>query len=155
MLLLTTIIIALSLNFAEIEALSKNELKIMKSVSNVCMDKEGAAKSDLSDILSLEIPATRVAKCYSACLLENIIVIKNGMFHKTGLLAIGSLAIDKDDTERSDILREMADQCESVNDDDRCELAVKLEKCFQKVIGKSLSGFLNLEETGELRSLLA
>ena len=153
--LLTTIIIVLSLNFANTEPISENAMRMMKSVSNVCMDKEGATKSDLSDILSLEIPATREAKCFSACLLENIVVIKNGMFNKSGLLAIGSVAIDQDDEKRRDILKEMADKCESIQDTDRCELALKLEKCFEKVIGKSLSDFLNLNQTKELRSFLA
>ena len=154
MILLTTIFIALSLNFGYIEAVSNNALKMMKSVSNVCMVKEGATKSDLSDILSLELPATRVAKCYSACLLENIVVIKNGMFHKTGLLAIGILAIDKNDTERLDIIKNIADKCDSINDPDRCELALKLEQCFEKVIGKSLKEFLNIDDVKELKILL-
>lgn len=154
MLLLTTIFIVSSLNFANTEAISGNALKMMKSVSNVCMEKEGATKSDLSDILSLEIPLTRVAKCFSACLLENIVVIQNGMFHKTGLLAIGSIAIDKDDIKSHDTLKEMADKCESINDTDRCELALKLEQCFEKVIGKSLANFLNLNETKELKNVL-
>lgn len=156
MILLTTIFVALfSLNFAYTEAVSDNALKMMKSVANVCIKKEGASKSDLVDILSLEIPSTRVAKCFSACMLENIVVIRNGMFHKPGLLAIGNIAIDKDDKERRSTIKDIAEKCVSIHDNDRCELALKLEQCFESVIGKSLIKFLNLDETEELKTITA
>ncbi|CAO1403020.1 unnamed protein product [Diamesa serratosioi] len=128
---------------------------MMKSVINVCIEREGANKSDLSDIMSFDLPTTRIAKCFAACVLENVIIIKNGIFHKQGLIALGNMAIDKDDKERRGSLKVLAEKCESIHDNDRCDLALKLETCFQNVIGKRLIDFLNFNEIEELKMFTA
>lgn len=149
------ILSVLFISSANSNAIFNDALDIMKSISNVCIEKEGASTRELSDILSLELPTTHVAKCFSACLLENVVIIKNGMFHKSGLIALGNMAIERDDKDRRDTIKAIADKCESIHDNDRCELALKLERCFENIIGKSLIDFLNLNESQELQNITA
>lgn len=101
----------------------------MKGVFADCKGKEGATDAELEEVLAKKPPTTKGSKCLHACAHENMGMVKEGKIMIDDVKKMIEKGFDHD-KKLTGIMSEVVDECGSISDPDRCELADKLFHCF-------------------------
>lgn len=132
--------------------IAANATKNILSIAYNCRVTENASEDDVKTLLVGDLPKTRSSKCLHACVQESIglvsfalhffsiefnfevltflyiIQIKDGNVYVEGAIRLGRMIFD-DNEEAIKAATEVAHECETVTDSDRCEMAMKLMNC--------------------------
>uniref|UniRef100_A0A8D8FH58 (northern house mosquito) hypothetical protein n=1 Tax=Culex pipiens TaxID=7175 RepID=A0A8D8FH58_CULPI len=96
-----------------------------------CMDQEGATQEDADSVLKhLKSPESRAQKCFLACIFEHGRTSDGKRFVTEVFLEKGE-KFAGNDQERLHSVREAAERCDGVENDDRCELAAEIVACLK------------------------
>lgn len=95
------------------------------------MDQEGATQEDADAVLKhLKSPESRAQKCFLACIFEHGRTSDGKRFVTEVFLENGE-KFAGNDQKRLDSVREAAERCDGVENDDRCELAADIVACLK------------------------
>lgn len=113
-----------------------------------CKEQENSSDEDLQTISSFNQPETYSAKCLLACTMEkdgfvsdfweqnfltlsSIFQLNDGAYDSNAFeeYVKSHVNLDPESTQFSDLITNTQTSCESVADDDRCELALKVAQC--------------------------
>lgn len=105
---------------------TKTLIKSEENAFQACIEQEGASKVDADVVRKLNVPQTYIQKCLYACMFEQSGTSDGQQFDKETFLAnAGKMAnVDQKAVQR------MADRCDGVENDDRCELAADIVACL-------------------------
>lgn len=101
---------------------------IVMDMARTCQKQEKSTDADLNELMKYEMPSTHSAKCLHACLLESVGLLVDGKPSVENAVHLARFA-SKNDPEMVKLTREIATECESTTDPDRCEMAYKMIKC--------------------------
>lgn len=100
-----------------------------------CKAKESGTDADVNALLDHQIPTTKSGKCLAACLGETTGIVKDGKPSIEGSVNLAKMAFEGNEKAIS-VAREVATECGSIADADRCELAGKMMNCMHEAFTK-------------------
>lgn len=98
------------------------------AMAKTCQTKEGASDVDLQQLMQRELPSTHTAKCLHTCIMESIGLIENGKPSVESSIELAKVASDNN-AQIVKLTKEVAEECATVSDHDRCEMAFKMITC--------------------------
>lgn len=114
---------------------AEERLAIFKQMATDCKTKEGANDDDFNEVVARKLPTTKGSKCIHACIHEAIGIVKDNKMHIDTAVEVTAKAYNNDEKAIA-FIREVAHECSSVEDADRCELASKLFSCIHEGVIK-------------------
>lgn len=124
--------------------MSKDErMETLKKMATDCAGKEGAAPNEVSEVLAKKMPSSKGGKCIYACIGETLSVMKDNKVDVEGVVNVAKMAYDGD-AEKEKKARELANDCLSATDADRCEAAAKIFDCGHQAFKTRGFSFENL-----------
>lgn len=123
---------AIGLFIVMVNAMDKKEAQEMfRNMSQDCKEKEKASDADVETMIDEKYPESKEGKCLVACMQEQFGIVDNGKFSEEGFMSVASMACG-DDKEQCGKMRELAKECSTVTDPDRCEQSIKIGKCMEE-----------------------
>uniref|UniRef100_A0A336KXA2 CSON000437 protein n=1 Tax=Culicoides sonorensis TaxID=179676 RepID=A0A336KXA2_CULSO len=117
-----------------------DELETMKTYAEPCFGKDGTTEDDFMHMFKENNdPETPAQKCLITCMQERVSIIKENKFDPENFKSIMKAA--SRETSYVTIIDDIAKECESVTDDDRCELGYKLGLCYKEIAEKHGADF--------------
>lgn len=110
--------------------------KFAKILVEECKSQEGATDADVDAAMNHESPNSRGLKCMHACMHEKLGIIKDGVVSIDGTLEFSKKAFGEDATDAINMAKDIATECASITDPERCELSAKHYDCVQKAMEK-------------------
>lgn len=129
---------------------NEQKMAMWKGLADGCSGKEGATNADVEEALAEKMPTTRGGKCLHACVGETVGIvslfnspctiiwglnryslhfqIKDNKVSVEGYKALAAKAYDNDPA-KIQLAADMANDCISLTDSDRCEAAAKIIEC--------------------------
>lgn len=126
---------------------------VFKQLAQDCKNKEGASDDDIECILGRDVPSTKPGQCLFVCLLVQYGMVYSAIFigislynrnfnkkvdmkdENTAELSIEGFTklaklVAKEDMEKNEAYRQMAEECKGVTDPDRCDFGLKIITCL-------------------------
>lgn len=100
----------------------------MMKMAKTCQEQEKSTEADFKQMMQHELPTSRTGKCMHACMMESIGLIADGKPSPENAIEIARM-MSNDDPEVVRLTKEIANECASAIDDDRCEMAHKMLVC--------------------------
>lgn len=107
-----------------------------KALAEDCRDKEGGSDADVAAVMNHQPPNTKSLKCMHACMHEKLGVISNGKPSIEATIEFTKKAFGDDNAKAMTTSKEVANECATVTDPDRCELSAKHYLCVQSGLEK-------------------
>ncbi|XP_021705225.1 general odorant-binding protein 19d [Aedes aegypti] len=125
---------------ARLEANSDEEKKaqakeMMRGMAEECKKKEGATDEDVEALLEDKTPETEVQKCFLSCFQHQFQISDGKRFNKDGFMQLSAMMFGEDQ-EKMATAEEIAEECSSVENADRCQLSVDIKECVEKAMDK-------------------
>nr|QGW50670.1 odorant-binding protein 6 [Propsilocerus akamusi] len=95
-----------------------------------CKVSEDASDSELSMLIQKKAPTTKEGKCLFSCIMEQMDVLEDGKLNKNGFMDLAS-TMSGGETKFMKLAEAIFTECALLNDDDRCELGVKIGACIK------------------------
>ncbi|XP_039437605.1 general odorant-binding protein 56a-like [Culex pipiens pallens] len=102
----------------------------MEQVKQACMEQEGVSQADADLFNKMDKPVTRPQKCFYACMFERF-GTSDGHRFDTEVFLENSEKLAQNDQKMLNAAREMAERCDGVENEDRCELAADILNCLR------------------------
>jgi len=99
-----------------------------------CRNETGASITDLNELDARMIPTTKIAKCFNACVMNKLGIMKENQFVPDELIKFAemddSMLKGTDGKTLKDATKDIVGDCKAVADPDKCEGAAKIRICL-------------------------
>nr|XP_019528891.2 general odorant-binding protein 19d-like [Aedes albopictus] len=109
--------------------------EMVRGMAEECKKQEGATDDDVEAMIEDKTPETQVQKCFLSCFQQQFQVSDGKKFNKDGFMQLCGMMFG-DDEEKMKTAEEVADECSSVENADRCQLSVDIKDCVEKGLEK-------------------
>ncbi|KAG5681357.1 hypothetical protein PVAND_010801 [Polypedilum vanderplanki] len=126
------IAVSMMLLASNVKAMTKDEAKeMMKSMAEECRKKEAASEAELEKMINEEYPTSKEGKCMIHCLQEQYGVTQDGVYQKDTVKSLIEMMAGDDENKRA-AAEDIAEECKSKTDSDKCEQAILIGKCLEE-----------------------
>ncbi|XP_063707555.1 uncharacterized protein LOC134836267 [Culicoides brevitarsis] len=124
--------------FPRVEVVAQEDgdrTEVIEKFASACYGKDGIEKPDFDHIFrEHKQPETMPQKCLITCMQEQVEIIKGDKFQPETFKAIVRGAVN--DEKHNHVIDEIAKECASVTDVNRCEQGMKLSVCYKETAEK-------------------
>lgn len=117
------------------EQVKEQAMQMLRSMAQTCKEAEGASDDDVEAMIDDVMPESQVQKCFHSCVQQQFGVSDGQKFLKQGFLEIMMMAVG-DDKQQQGHAKEVAEECDGVANEDRCQLAVDIMTCVKQGMEK-------------------
>nr|AXB87318.1 odorant-binding protein 3 [Tropidothorax elegans] len=116
--------------FADVQAISDMVIQDF----NDCKEENNMTESDLEQLKNKEIPDSRAAKCFLACIMTRLDMMDGPRLNPEGSKGMISQIEDMESDDREKLMTSI-DECATIitygeGEEDECENAVKISMCI-------------------------
>ncbi|XP_031634723.1 general odorant-binding protein 28a-like [Contarinia nasturtii] len=115
--------------------LSEEMRILLKEKVDKCKTMEELSDVDVSRFFNGDAPETLKGKCLISCLQESVGLIKDGQVQSAAGFELGKMLFGDNENVLS-MIKNVQDECATITDPDRCEMAFKRMSCAKETVQK-------------------
>lgn len=109
---------------------------MLEKFATPCFEKDDTTKDDFEHVFREgKDPETMPQKCLITCMQELVEIIKGGEFQPENFKVLIKASVN--DESKNAIIDDIAKECVSVQEENRCEYGIKLTLCYKKTAEKN------------------
>uniref|UniRef100_A0A1Q3FRX2 Putative odorant-binding protein 56e n=1 Tax=Culex tarsalis TaxID=7177 RepID=A0A1Q3FRX2_CULTA len=129
--LFLAVLVVLAYAQTEEESAKEQARQMLRSMAQKCKESEGATDDDVTAMIDDVMPESQVQKCFHSCVQQQFGVSDGAKFLKEGFLEI-MMMVYSEDEQKQGYAKEVAEECDGVANEDRCQLAVDIMTCVRQ-----------------------